>query len=136
MGEDICKLFGKRLISKIYRGLLQLNLKKPNNPIEKWADTLNRHLPKKELQMATRHVKRCSISSFSPDDPNHPRERQIKATMFYHYIAVRMASIKKKKYLQVTSVGKGVEKREPLCTAGGNVVARPLWKTEEGAIEN
>ena len=71
------------LISKIYKELKKLVIKKPNNPIKKWSTDLNRELSTEKSKMTEKLSNSLVI-----------REMQIKSTLRFHIIPVKMIKIK------------------------------------------
>ena len=96
----------RRLISKIYKELIQLSARETNNPIKNWEKALDMSA---NIQVTNKHMKRCSTLFII-------REVQIKTTVRYHQSEWPSA-----KSLQLINYGEGVEKRECSCTVGGNI---------------
>jgi hypothetical protein len=76
------------LISNIYKELKKLDSRTSNNPIKKWGIELNKEFSTEEYRMAEKHLKKCSKSLII-------REMQIKTTLRFYLLPVRMGKIKK-----------------------------------------
>ena len=107
----------KMLISKIYKEILELNIAKKSD--WKMGKDLNRHFSKDDMQMAKNYMKRSSKSLIV-------REMQVKSTMTYHLIAVKMAIIKKTRHKCWRGCG---EKGTLVHCCWECKLMQPPWKT-------
>ena len=87
MKKDLCPTSDRGLISKIYKELKKLDLRKLNNPIKKLSIELNKEFSTEESPVTEKQLKKCLTSLVI-------KEMQIKTTPRFYLIPIRMPKIK------------------------------------------
>ena len=105
----------KSLIYKIYQQVIQLNIKK--NLIKKWAEDINRHFCREDIEMVNRHLKRCSTLLIIQGN-----RKQNHSKISPHWIATIKKSIGSKYQWECG------EKETLVCCCGECKLVQPLWK--------
>ena len=109
-------------VSKIYKHKNSLYNSVSKAHSKKWAEDLNRHFSKEDIQITNRHMEKCSTSLVT-------REMQIKPTVRYHLTLVRMAIIKNSTNKNSTNWRGRGEKGTLLHCWWECKLMQPLWRT-------
>ena len=153
----------RELISKIYKQLIQLNIRKTNNPIKKWGKDLKRHFSKEDTQMANKHMEKCSASLLVSESEaaqscptlSDPMECSLSASSIHgifharvlEWAAIREMKIKTTMRYHLTQVRTVIIKKSTNkcwrgCGEKGTILhcswecklIQPLWKTVLGFL--